>query len=85
MTPISLQVRAFILKAIVANEGPMRDADLKDAIRTRFNNIAFTDDALNQHIQDRADHKLIAGIDDPTDGKVWDLTPGGKIKAQQLR
>jgi len=84
MTPISLQVRAFILKAILANGGPMRDDDLKQAVRTRFNNLAFTDGDLTQHIKDREDNKLVAGTNDPTDGVVWDLTVGGKIKAQQL-
>jgi hypothetical protein len=85
VTDLERQVKAFILKALLANNGPMRESDLKQVIRTRFNNVAFTDGDLSAHIAEREENKLIAGTSDPTDGVVWDLTTGGKIKAQQLR
>ncbi len=85
MTDLERQVKTFILKALLANQGPMRDSDLKDSVRTRFHSVAFTDSDLDQHIREREANKLIAGTSDPTDGIVWDLTMAGKIKAQQLR
>jgi hypothetical protein len=85
MTELEKNIRGFALRALLAARGTMHDQALKNAVRSAFPNVAFTEGDLAGHIKDLEELKLVAGTDDPISGVMWDLTPQGKIKAQQLR
>lgn len=83
MTQLERDIRAFILRALLRWKKPISASLLKEQIRTAFP-VAFTDGDLTQHIRECEDLELIAGATDDVFGQVYDLTPKGKIKAQQL-
>jgi hypothetical protein len=85
MTQFELDVRVWILKSIHAARGPVPESVLKAQIQSAFARVAFTDGDLNDHIKDAQEAALIAGTNDDVMGRVWDLTPKGKIRAQALR
>ena len=86
MTTLERQIRRFILVALLAARGtPMLDDTLRSAITTEFRHITFTAGDLGGYIKDAEELSLIAGTDDEDVGRVWALTPKGKIRAQQLR
>ena len=85
MTDLARQIRAFALRALLAARGPISDAALRSAILAAFPAVAFTTGDLTGYLQDLEDFNYVAGTDDPIGGVMWDLTPKGKIKAQQLR
>lgn len=84
MTALEQQIRAAILRAVLAAKGPMPDDTLKSFLRQSFPHVSFTDGDLRMHIVDCETLKLIAGTNDEVCGVMWDLTPKGKIKAQNL-
>lgn len=84
MTELELAIRRFILKAILKAKGPTPDSTIRDGIRAAWPSVTFTAGDITQHISETEECGLIAGTNDDTMGLVWDLTPKGKIKAQQL-
>ncbi|HVU07653.1 MAG TPA: hypothetical protein VHG89_03825 [Verrucomicrobiae bacterium] len=85
MNDFDRDILKWILRAILAARGPMPETGLKLSIRGAFPNVAFTDGDLVGHIKTAEEKNLIAGTNDDVAGVVWDLTPKGKIKAQQSR
>lgn len=83
MTQLDRDIRTFILRALLRYKKPLSTGTLKQQIRAAFP-VAFTDGDLGQHISDAEEANLIAGTQDEVLGQVWDLTPKGKIKVQQL-
>lgn len=84
MNDLELQIRQFILRALLAARGPLAESVLKSAVRSAFPAVAFTDGDLRSHIRGAEDAALIAGMEDDVAGVLWDLTAKGKIKARQL-
>lgn len=84
MTQTEIQVRLWILKALLASNGAMPESVLKMSIRTAFPGVSFTDQDMSQAIRWCEEQKFIAGANDELLGPVWDLTAKGKIRAQQL-
>lgn len=85
MTDAERDIRAFLLRALLAANGPMKDSTLRQLIRNGFSHLDFTAGDLGGHISSAEEVCLIAGTNDDTFGLMWDLTPKGKIKAQQLK
>lgn len=85
MNELESQIRRWILRALHAARGPMPETGLKSSIRGAFPNVAFTDGDLTGHIRGAEESNLISGTNDDVAGVMWDLTPKGKIRAQQLR
>jgi hypothetical protein len=85
MTDLDRNVRAAILRALLAAKGPMPEAALKQHLRNLFSNVAFTDADLTQRIKELEEANVICGTDDEIVGVVWDLTLKGKTRAQQLK
>lgn len=85
MTDLERDVRVAILRALLAAKGPMPETALKQHLRTLYSHVAFSDGDLKEHIVRCDDDSLIAGTQDDVTGMMWDLTPRGKIKVQQLR
>lgn len=85
MNQLHQDVRAAILRALLAAKGPMPVNALKQHLRNVFAHVAFTDGDLNDHVITAEAANLIAGTSDEAVGEMWDLTARGKIKAQQLR
>lgn len=85
MTDAERDILAFILRAILAADGALRDSTLRQFIKNGFSHIDFTSGDLGGHIARAENAKLIAGTNDPAFGLMWDLTPTGKIKAQLLK
>jgi hypothetical protein len=81
---INRDVKAFVLRALLAKNGAFPEETLKDSIRSAFPNVAFTDGDLKQWIRELQNSQLIAGTNDDISGVMWDLTVTGKIRAQQL-
>jgi hypothetical protein len=84
MTQLELDIRKWILKAILAANRPMPEGVLKMSIRSAFTNVAFTDGDMDGHIRSAESAGLIGGTTDDVSGRVWDLTPKGRIPAQRL-
>lgn len=84
MTQLELDIRKWILKCLRTATGPVPENVLKMQIQSAFSNVAFTDGDLNEHIRGAEEWSLIAGTNDEVMGRVWDLTPKGKIRAQKL-
>lgn len=84
MSSLDRDIRHFILRALHRARGPMAEPTLKDAIRSAFNRVAFTDADLRDHIVLCESAFLISGTEDEVFGTMWDLTPKGKINAQRL-
>lgn len=84
MTQLQTQIRLWILQAILAMNGPMPETSLKVSVRAAFPSVAFTDADLTAAIKWCEEQKLVAGTNDELVGLIWDLTPRGKIRAQQL-
>lgn len=84
MTTLDRQIMAFILKALLRAGKPMSDLAIRDAIRSGFAHVDFTSGDLGTHIAGCEEKQLISGTNDEVFGLIWDLTPKGKIKAQQL-
>lgn len=78
-------IKHFILRALLRAKGPMLVSTIIDAVRAGFMNSEVTTGDLLQYLRDLEETKLVAGTDDDVFGPMWDLTPKGKIKAQQLR
>lgn len=85
MTDLERDIRAFILRAMLRADGPVKDSTLRDFIKNGFSHIDFTAGDLGKHIGGAEEASLIAGTNDDVLGLMWDLTPKGKIKAQLLR
>ena len=85
---IDHEAKTFVLRALLTNSqnggGPMRDENLKEAIRGRFPGVALTNGDMTAWLRALENSSLISGTRDDVDGVVWDLTTKGKIKAQQL-
>ena len=81
---IDLEVKQWILKALLAAKKPVTDAWLRNSIKSAFIQVAFTANELKGYISECENTGLIAGTTDDVIGLVWALTPAGKIKAQQL-
>lgn len=83
---INRDIQIFILRALLAaNDSPMTHDELSQAIRTGFMRVAFTAADIAGHIIAAESCELISGTNDEVFGRMWALTPKGKIKAQQLR
>lgn len=85
MTDTERDIRAALLRALHAAKGPMPETALKQHLRNVFAHVAFTELELHDHIIACETANLVAGINDEIGGALWDLTPKGKIRAQQLR
>jgi hypothetical protein len=85
MTDFERDVLAFILRALLAANGAVKDSTLRQWIKNGFSHIDFTAGDLGTHIATAENAKLIAGTNDTVFGLMWDLTPTGKIKAQLLK
>lgn len=85
MTDAERDILAFILRAMLRANGPMKDSTVRQTIKNGFSHIDFTAGDLGTHIARAEEASLIAGTNDDTFGLMWDLTPKGKIKAQQLK
>jgi DNA-binding HxlR family transcriptional regulator len=84
MTDLERNLRAAILRALLAAKGPMPESALKQHLRNVFAHVAFTDGDLTQRIRELETAGIICGTDDEIVGTVWDLTLRGKTRAQQL-
>ena len=82
---IDREVKAFVLKALLAAKQPVTEDFIRTAIASAFIQVTFTSNELRQYICEVERAGYIAGINDDVLGLVWALTPAGKIKAQQLR
>jgi hypothetical protein len=78
------EIKAWILKAMLAARKPVTDAWLRNSIVSAFIQVAFTSHELKGYIAAVETSGYISGLNDDVLGKVWALTPEGKIKAQQL-
>ena len=86
MTSLERDIRTCILLALLATKGsPMPDDSLKRHICNMHPNVAFSAGELTDHVRDCETDNLIAGTNDEVFGRMWALTPKGKIRAQQLR
>ena len=85
MTGIDRDIRAAILRALLAAKGAMPEAALKEHVNNLFSVVAMSDGDLMQHFKALQEAQFISGTNDPLVGMMWDLTPTGKIRAQQLR
>jgi len=81
---IDREVKAFVLKALLAAKKPVTEDFLRNAISSAFIQVAFTSNELRQYITQVEAAGYIAGTNDDVLGLVWALTPAGKIKASQL-
>jgi hypothetical protein len=82
---IDRDIKAFVLRALLAAREPMTDDTLKAAIINAFQHVAFTAGDLTGYVKDCEAANWIAGTNDELLGLIWALTPKGKIRAQQLR
>ena len=85
MTSLQTDIRSEILVALLTAGGPMPEAAVKRHIKNMHPRVAFTDGDLTGYIKDCEDAGLVIAISDDVVGTMWDLTPKGKGKAQQLR
>jgi len=85
MTQLDRDIRAAILRVLIAANGPMPESAVKQHLKNLFSNVAFTDADLSNHIRGCEAVGMISGTNDDVVGLMWDLTPKGKIRAQQLR
>jgi len=85
MTDAERDIQAFILRAVNHARGPITDSTLRQIVKNGFSHIDFTAGDLGAHIARAEENLLIAGTNDEVFGLMWDLTPKGKIKAQQLK
>ena len=82
---LATDVRIFILRALAAARGePVPDDTLRQAIRTQFRHIAFTDAEISARIRDAQSASLITSATDDIFGRLWALTPKGALAAAQL-
>lgn len=77
-------VRAAIMRALLAAKGPMTDTALKQYLRIVFAHIAFTEATLEFHIRELEEAGMLCGVNDEIVGIVWDLTLKGKTRALNL-
>ena len=84
MTDLERNLRAAILRALLAAKGPMPETAVKQHLRNVFAHVAFTDGDLLQRIRELETAGIICGTEDEIVGPVWDLTLKGKTRAQQL-
>lgn len=77
------QIRQLILKVLRANDAPLAESVLKNAVR-RGLGAATTDADLTLQLQWCEEAKLIIGTSDGIVGTEWTLTTAGKLKAAQL-
>ena len=85
MTTLERELRAFVLLALLQADGsPITDDALKAGARMRFSHVAFTAADLEGHVRGCEGEGWISGTQDELLGRVWALTPKGKIRAQQL-
>jgi len=81
---IDRDIKIFLLKALLAADGPMPHSTLVGAIAAGFDKVAFASGDLDQYIRDAESQNLIASTNDELLGVVWMLTPKGKIRVTQL-
>jgi hypothetical protein len=81
---IDREVKAFLLKALLAAGKPVTEDFLRGAVASAFIQVTFTSHELRNYIAQLEQSGYLAGINDDVLGLVWALTPAGKIKAQQL-
>ena len=84
MTELDQHISVFALKAILRAGQAVTESFLKSSIRTGFAHLAFTEADLGHRISSLETGGLISGTTDSILGIIWDLTPTGKIRAQQL-
>ncbi len=85
MRPLERDVRAFVLRALLAAEGiPMQDDVLKTSLVGAYSHVAFTAGDIEGHVRFCERAGWIAGTRDDLQGVVWVLTPLGRIRAQGL-
>lgn len=77
-------LRAAILRALLAAKGPMPETAIKQHLRNLFAHVAFTEAMLDEPIKDLEAAGIICGVHDDIVGIIWDLTLKGKTRAQQL-
>jgi len=75
-------IEIFIVKALAQYQRPMTDDSLRGTIVSAFSHLALTAGDLGARISAVEDKNLIAGTNDELLGKVWLITPKGKIRAQ---
>jgi hypothetical protein len=85
MNDLDRNIRAAILRALLAAKGPLPEAALKQHLRNLYPHVAFTDADLSERIRELEAANIICGTDDEIIGAVWDLTLKGKTRAQQLK
>ena len=79
------EIKKFILAALKrANDVPLPDGTLRQCVRGAFPHVSLTTDELGDIITALDEALLIAGTTDELTGRVWLLTPKGKIRAQKL-
>lgn len=81
---IDRDIKAFVLKVLLAAKEPVTDDFLRNSIKTAFAHVTFTASDLKRYISECEAAGWIAGTIDDLLGLIWALTPKGKIKAQQL-
>ena len=82
---IDQDIKLFVLRWLVRkNDAVVSEAELKGAIRLTFHRVSFSDGDLNNYIAQCEEAGWLSGTQDELLGKMWALTPKGKIKAQQL-
>lgn len=82
---IDQQVKIFALRYLVRrNDDAVSTIELKQAIRVAFPAVGFAEGDLNNYLAQMEESGWTAGTADELLGKIWALTPKGKIKAQQL-
>lgn len=85
MTALERQLRAFVLRALLAAAGnPLSDTRLKGAVRDTFIEVAFTEAQLDQVFSALKDGGLAQASEHPVLGTMWSLTLKGTSTAQQL-
>lgn len=78
------QINAHILRALLRADQTVTEDFIHGVIRGGFMHVTFTEGDLGAYVTGCEGHGWIAGTNDELLGKVWALTPSGKIKAQQL-
>lgn len=89
MTNLEREIQNWILRAVDAYERgadgqPMPDFALRNSIRSANPGVAFADGDLTGHIRVSEDNKFIAGVTNPIDGRVWNLTDKGRNRLNQV-
>jgi DNA-binding PadR family transcriptional regulator len=80
------EIKKFMLQILLHADGlPVTDDSLRRLARNGFEHVALTAGDLGQWIDDLEAVGLIAGTVDEVFGRMWALTPKGRIKAQQLK